>query len=357
MSRSKQLVYLVGFSSDEISGRGEGTRKKKESLGNLLGERFTFIDVRLKIPGRLFNYILKSIVLSGGILKKIKKIRSKETTLLVRDFPLIALFKKIFGISYCAEIHAATWEETGKRGVQESILKWAMKMYYSNAEKVIFNNSILENYYKEEFGSNRSFVSYNAGSIGTPPKFVSRSMQEAVRIVYAGSIHPWHGLSRAVGHLIGLLDANVNVEVIIVSGTATPFADVTISKLGGYSGVKIIRSGNKSVIMDAIATADYCFLPVLLERVSPGSPIKLFDYIFQGKNVITYENLPGYSDVCESVGMGVFIPYEPKEDSPKLTLTKSDRIKEGAVIRRAAKLHTWESRMKQWLVFLDLEYA
>ena len=48
-----------------------------------------------------------------------------------------------------------------------------------------------------------------------------------------------------------------------------------------------------------------CFLPTSNNRTSPGSPLKLYDYIACGKPIITQKETNGYSDIIDRYDLGI----------------------------------------------------
>ena len=65
-----------------------------------------------------------------------------------------------------------------------------------------------------------------------------------------------------------------------------------------------------------IIAADACLLPVKNNRISPGSPLKLYDYISNNKPVIA-EDIIGYSDEVLKYNFGLSVNFEKTKETRK----------------------------------------
>ncbi len=61
---------------------------------------------------------------------------------------------------------------------------------------------------------------------------------------------------------------------------------------------------------DLVRTGNACLLPVKNNRISPGSPLKLYDYIAKKKYVLTQSDLLGYSDEVEKYGFESVVDFK-----------------------------------------------
>ena len=100
-----------------------------------------------------------------------------------------------------------------------------------------------------------------------------------------------------------------------------------------------------------IKVADACLLPVKNNRVSPGSPLKLYDYIVNDAWVIAQENTNGYSDEVDTYGIGIVTdftnPQKARNDILNFLTTLSDSPKYPSVDL------SWNIRMSEWITIIE----
>jgi hypothetical protein len=100
-----------------------------------------------------------------------------------------------------------------------------------------------------------------------------------------------------------------------------------------------------------IRASDACLLPVKKVRVSPGSPLKLYDYILNGRFVFSQAGTPGYSDEVEKYGIGIPVDFTCASSARARINKELSSVKLSAWECPEDVLHqiSWSSRMKEWL--------
>lgn len=95
---------------------------------------------------------------------------------------------------------------------------------------------------------------------------------------------------------------------------------------------------------DLVKASDACILPARQSRVSPGSPLKLYDYILHEKFIISQSNILGYSDEVESYSFGMTVDLE----KPKITALELSEI---SIVEKKLEIDnfSWNTRMKYWI--------
>jgi len=368
------IIYIVDFPVNGNSGREKATREKANALSrNNSVESFLLISEQprkgliFKILGKLFfdiNTALKILPKSNVIV--VQRVLFLPVTRLV-------LFLK--GTRVISEYHSDLREEIplfNKPSYQKKLLFIASYFYNLNikiSHGIIYNHPYLKNkfdsvYHKPSIysynGSNYSDYFYMDQSIARNKLNIS---QDAVVFLFLGSVSQWHG----VDYLINIF----NEESIRLQPKFRLY--IVGAKDNDYTADLKQKAENESIIFippvdmftanEYINVCDFCMLPVKQLRTSPGSPLKLYDYIACGKPVIAQENLLGYSDEVEKYNLGFTLDFtNSKKGAEKIieiakglnNEMKSRFIKNNR--ETALKKVSWEKRMEEWCKFLRRFY-
>ena len=356
------IYYSLGFYIDPKTGRGAGSFNKIKCLSSVCDE-FLFSSYLLKSNRGYFLTKFLNMVLQWLRDLYVHLGRHLDVAI-IRDnifFPL--WLARLRGVLICSEVHAVPWEEIGESRLKRTLAGIYRRRYLAilkNSDTVIFNNPSLKHYYQTvEDIQTVSFVSYNGGvfSRSSKPEKADDSSQ-CIKFVYAGNIYPWHGVELLLP-VVTSLSNDVDLEFYLVGNTDSYYARQVQALFDGLSVCTVIRQSNKDVIMQHIRAADYCFLPTMDTRSSPGNPIKLFDYLSEGKRVITQENCPGYSDVVGSVEAGICVNLHDPENAVRKILStglkRSSPEIEQRIIETSRDLHSWERRMTEWIELFKTE--
>ena len=196
-----KIYYTFGFTLNPKTGRGEGSLRKIEALLEEKNEVIVFSYVA-KFQGayilhKAFNAIYQLITDIYYLLKEGKAI----DVVIIRDnifFPF--WLAKLRGVPVCAEVHAAGWEETGNSNIKR-LFSAPYKLFsissLRKSDMVIYNHPELKRYFSEHHSIVKpSLISYNAGIFSIPDRrrSVEEDKPDHISYVYAGNIHPWHGV-------------------------------------------------------------------------------------------------------------------------------------------------------------------
>ncbi len=162
-------------------------------------------------------------------------------------------------------------------------------------------------------------------------------------LAFVGSASPWHGVE-VLRSLQRAFDEE-RLPVSIVAGGG-PVAGLqpngrSISPLGSADCGRLMRASNA------------CLLPAADVRTSPGSPLKLYDYLLNGRAVVTQSGLEGYDDEVIPQGVGIAVDF----DAPRAAAHSIHRFLASldlqAMERRCERLalgeFSWDARMRRWL--------
>ena len=96
---------------------------------------------------------------------------------------------------------------------------------------------------------------------------------------------------------------------------------------------------------DLISASDFTILPVNNIRVSPGSPLKMYDYFLAQKVVICPSKIDGYFDECSIYGKYIEIDFS----QPRLAAEKIIAGLNNKSILFNNETFSWDSRMNCWV--------
>lgn len=108
----------------------------------------------------------------------------------------------------------------------------------------------------------------------------------------------------------------------------------------------------KSIIKDC----DAFILPVDNVRLSPGSPLKLYEYLSYNKPILTFEEI-GYSDELEKYGFGFSGNlFDPSVLKSLLNKLEKNNYFENISVKNNINEITWNSRLKKWNKWIDKNF-
>jgi len=355
-----KIYYSLGFYLDPHTGRGVGSYNKIKQLLALCDQFRSSSYLIKRKNGYLFNKLLNVTFLWFKDVFELLFQTCRFDVVILRDNLLFPIWiARMKGVLVCSEVHAVPWEELGQSKVKHFFVSLYRLRYLSLLKKsdgLIFNNPSLRDYFQESEGIyNPHLISYNGLSLFNDYPFVyAREESQRIYFVYAGNIYPWHGLELLIP-IVSELSSKIEMTFFLVGDTGSSYARKVQAMFEELRDCKVVREASADVLLKYIRKADYCFLPTMDTRSSPGSPIKLFDYLAEGKRVITQKDCPGYSDVVESVGDGILVNfYEPETAVQKMIsegLSRSNSEIEQSIISKSKDMHSWRFRMLQWIKF------
>lgn len=349
------VEYLVGFDTGEENGKAKGTSEKADYIRQKFDEFSLISPETSRLPRVSFLFELFYVI-------SISRRNCKPDAIILRTyFPsVVILFTSIFGIYTILDVHAKKSEEIS---FLNSPVKY-VGLFISHLDTVVasnfssgtvFNNPILLDYWKCYIFTNTTLGSvYN----GSDPRKFYRVKKSSARsrldiktskpiYLFVGSVSPWHGVEKILC-AADLIDRGI---VYVVGGRGRYYHQIK-DKYGSSNVVFTGRVSNKKAMLFMNA-ADVGLLPVNNYRVSPGSPLKLFDYLLCGLPVITEHNTTGYSDVVRRAPAGKCISYD---DTSVLARTMQNstvnRTVREEISQWGLRNVSWVVRAKQWFDFV-----
>ncbi|WP_156181323.1 glycosyltransferase [Halomonas sp. PR-M31] len=355
------ILYCCPFDTSIPTGKNRATRHKIEALKEI-GDNVTIV-----VPGtigkrfsRLFTGIMCELRCFLTILIKNKKI---DYYISRGDVGLFSVpLAKLLGILTMREIHCGPFEELTLLE-KPKLVKMYLKLifYYSfivnkMSDVRIYNNPMLkEHFVKEGWGNENDIVSYNGGS---PDAVVSISKKLAIKkylldanvkyLVFVGSTSKWRGVDLLIDLQREFNKNNDNIKIICAGGKVTREMDpdalvINFAPLDDIGCAELIKC------------ADACLLPVADNRVSPGSPLKLYDYMINGRPIVGQQKMPGYSDEIKRYGVGITVDFYNPLEARKLIVDFIEGSEALEICSKNAEKsfdnYNWVSRVKDWFIY------
>lgn len=348
-----KIVYLVNFYVDQGKGLGMVTGQKVKALRQL-GNEVVFISSPYISP---YLRVLYGLILDFKAAWVV--VSSKPEVIISRGFLgfVSMFFAKLVGTKSVREVHAYGLEEVKllKYGwFRGGLLRFLASFSHFldvKADVRIFNHPDLMEFYKSEgFSGANDFYVYN-GFDGSKESSLTKAdsrkkyglSDEFKYLIFTGSATRWHGIEYLVDLQKELIDRGVHVKVVCGGGDISNFDP---------DGVCLnITPLDSSECADLIKAADLCLLPVRSNRVSPGSPLKLYDYIVNRKFIAAQDGVRGYCDEVQLYNIGVCVNFE---DSKAAADSILNFIDSGALEFEFPNVSaSWNDRMAEWVCGLN----
>lgn len=265
---------------------------------------------------------------------------------------------RLLGVATVREVHADLLGEinllpfSGIRRKGIYLLSLLTDFVNRRSDVRIFNHPDLLSWFSgrdKVRGSENDFFVYN----GFDPSSSSRLDKWEARqkfglsndiqyLVFVGGASEWHGIE-----YLTLLQRSFNFNqdnVKIVCGGGC------ISAYDPSSLCINLSPLNDRDCADLIKAADLCLLPVKSNRVSPGSPLKLYDYIVNERYVAAQCGVLGYSDEVDDHQVGLAVDFPDTESTRKKILeflAASQPPYDASKIRAS-----WDDRINEWISHL-----
>lgn len=342
------ILYLVNFNLSEKNGLGLITKNKIKSLRNI-GNDVTAISSPFKNSYIQILYGLVSDIKASYHLVKYKP----EFMISRGPIGLLSIIiSKKLGVTTAREVHAYAIEEVNLlpyKGLNLFALKLLAHFSHyldSNVDVRIFNHPDLLNFYKSKgLSKDSDFYVYNGYSIDNKSTLTKEAAKKKFELIddvkyliFVGSATKWHG----VDYLVSLQNEfNLHGDSIqIVCGGAN------ISQFDQNQICVNITPLDAKGCSELIRVADLCLLPVRNNRVSPGSPLKLYDYIVNQRPVVAQKDMLGYCDEVIRHKVGFCVDFS----NPKTTrLAIIDFLNSQDKDTYPEVKASWNDRMFEWL--------
>jgi len=274
----------------------------------------------------------------------------------------VTLFRKFFKVKLVREVHAAGLEELKLlpfKGMKKwlAYLKLRISLFLDcKANLRIFNHPNLMNWYLSNYNikGENCFV-YN-GFDPSSKSLIDRSearekfnfSTNSRYLVFTGAASKWHGVDFLVKLQRCFNENGDDIQIVCGGGTMAPYDPeelcINFTPLDDAGCADLIRAG------------DACLLPVANVRISPGSPLKLYDYILNERPVIAQSCQMGYSDEVELFDIGIVTDFEdPQSTRQKIIEYLDQEYKANVGDRYPVCKVSWSDRMDDWLDIISTE--
>lgn len=322
---------------------------KKQHVKNNLVDNGTFKGSLKSIPSLRGGDRFKIIGICNRIIYLffLHKVNTKKYDYVFLSHPkLFARCIKSKIIYDCMDDYAA-FSNTMHSGYEKNILLKSESALIKMAKFVIFSSEFLQNAVTKRYGNimKKSIVVNNAISlpnITLLPKKVEKSQN--LVLTYIGTISDWFDFE-----LLRVVKERFNTRNIIFN-LYGPCENKPLT-LQDFNFLGPIKHDD---IFEVMSNSDILIMPfILTDLIKSVNPVKLYEYIFSGRPVITlkYGETEKFSDY-------VYL-YEPSNaDSfiKQLNLIIQNNL-QGKVSHEAAidyvKHNTWENRIAEIMSFLE----
>lgn len=347
------IVYLTSFNlNNPYRGKERATLQKIEALRRCSRKFRSFHHHTEKRPG-LFKNSLLDIKCAFYILKE------KPDALIFRGSIgyLSILASKFTKTVTAIEIHGIQRKETHLLPFSRFV-RFLIKVHFivnSLLEKMadikIFNHPFLLEYYKERNNiGDYDFFCYNGFDKKIVPQDKNKEdilnkykLPKKKKILsFTGSASKWHGIEYLVALQKEFNKFGDPIQIVVGGG------DISVYD---RDGICInLTPLNEEGCSEILQISDLCLLPVKRNRVSPGSPLKLYDYVVHKRWVIA-EDIQGYSDEVLKYGIGIATRFEDSKQA-RLDIVRYLRKAETQIKEYPNVPTSWDDRIQTWLYHL-----
>jgi glycosyltransferase involved in cell wall biosynthesis len=188
---------------------------------------------------------------------------------------------------------------------------------FKHSDFLFFNNIILQNYYIEKLGFKKSLCFLFPNGTDTtnyrtlnPKSYKEITQRYSKYFLFIGNACVWHNIESIIYSFNSFCKLRKDYKLLIVGGS---------SSTKYYNYLKSLSKGNKKIIFKSkvknstaikyINASKFVLIPSAVNRISPGSPLKLYDCCACGKPLIVQSGLFGYSDVVENYSLGMTVDF------------------------------------------------
>lgn len=338
-----RYFYACDFDLTKPSGKERATRQKLAALGSIV--QLTYVAMP-RIKALSFFYV--------DFFCCYKLVTKKYDVYISRgNFGLFSvLVARARGITTYREVHADQLGETKllNKPRWSRALLYLYALYSRVVDKLahgrIFNHPDLMGWFHRQFGEDSSdFYCFN----GFEERIESHNRVDILKkyglnegkkyLVFVGSASKWHGIELLLRLQVELRALDESYLIICGGG------DIAAHSVR-ESGVVNISPLDDLGCDELISISYACLLPVESNRVSPGSPLKLYDYIAHRKFVFTQNLVRGYSDEVQKYGFGM--PIDLKDSKASAEAIHDVRFSRYTVSEEWLDF-SWLARMRKWV--------
>jgi len=346
-------IYLLPFPLEGESGKNRASRQKAEALAREVD------SLRLVHPSSR-SLIIRALQVLVNELRVVVQVVSQKHNLdfiITRGLAgfLCVPMARMLKLRTLREIHSISSQEA--RYINGGVVKKLLTRQLGSidilisrvSDTKIFNHPNLKEYFKARGWLQQSdFVCYNGGA----PEDVKKISKEDARtdlglpkdkliLAFVGSASVWHGVNLLAPLCEELEKRRPNSLIVCGGGNVSAYDGerrlLNITPLDSDGSAKLIRA------------SDVCLLPVRNIRISPGSPLKLYDYALNGRPVITQAGIVGYEDEVEGLGIGIAVDFfSPGAAADEIDRFLGSSFKMPSVDYLIEEV-SWGARMRTWL--------
>lgn len=351
---TRRIAYCLDFTPSPSGGKHRATLQKIGTLRRL------GVDVKALFPGSSgrLGRVLDAPFAELRAASAVMAMPPATSAFVGRGVCGIAaqFLARLRGIPTVREVHGMAAEEVALLGrpfwwrLAHAPLFRVSAMLDQAADVRIYNNPRLRRALEGTGGRGIAIVVPNGSD---PAERSHADMLEArerfgiprddLVLAFVGSASPWHGIE-ILRSLQRAFDED-RLPVSIVAGGG-PVAGLepngrSISPLGSADCGRLMRACNA------------CLLPAADVRTSPGSPLKLYDYLLNGRAVVTQHGLEGYDDEVIPHGVGLAVDFGSPRDAAHAIHRFLASLDLKAMEQRCEQLalgeFSWDARMQRWL--------
>jgi glycosyltransferase involved in cell wall biosynthesis len=348
MNKSLEVLYLCDFDLRKGRGKDRATYQKLQALKGKVSRLRVVNSDSSNLVMRLISVILLDFKASFWI------IFDRPDYLISRGNSglLSQIMCKIFRVRTVREVHANALDELELLPYQ-GVKRYAIEALAHIAHRIdlaadvrVFNHPDLLRWYQDKaMSSNKDFFVYNGFDENAKSNLSKDQAREKFGfkgsdrlIVFVGSVSKWHGIEYLVDLQREFDLFRDDIKIVVGGGD---LAEFDASQLC----INISPLSDKACA-DLICASDFCALPVKNNRVSPGSPLKLYDYIVNERYVFAQSSTNGYSDEVLHYGVGCPVDFT----SPSTARIEILRAFDSQWSQKYPKCSaSWSDRMDSWL--------
>jgi len=363
-----RIHYITGFGLEKNTGRNKATREKTAALQEIIGKENFRLWHPASSPNRFISYMYQ-LLFDCWLLPRMLFI-DKKTVVIERQaiLPLTNTLLWFRGVRMFCEVHADPKEEIfylQKTRLEKLLLRMLYIFEWYNwqlAMGMIYNNPLLQKQLESTLVK-PSVTIYNGCDTNTFIILNSAAcrkklglLAETKYFLILGEMSRWRGIDL----LIDVFKQEALRDHILLVVGVTDSAYSRQLRAAAPSNVHFIDHTDVLESVEYINASDVCLVPVNNIRSSPGSPLKLYDYIACGKPVVAQANTPGYSDEVLRYKLGGITDFRnPKEAAAELNKFQGEFDSEWYKANNRAISLTranWHQRMTEVIQFLTSNF-
>jgi glycosyltransferase involved in cell wall biosynthesis len=372
----ESIDYVFSKKIDVSTGNGKATLEKARQLEKIV-PNFNFFTAPDNAGKGVFSALMVEMkyVIQAVLSKRQPDVIITRSSLCFGTY----LVSRIRGVPLIREWHADLEDEARflfadnlTKMFLVKILQRMQLFFLCHSDGVIFNTPQLCDYYKKKI-SKCKYQECVVGN-GTDTAFFYPQDKQSIRqklgldgnariLLFLGSMNPWHGVGSLIETFREMQSYSWKDDkplyLLLVGGHGQTGFEGYDENTEGFSSMQssIVITGSvaPSLARDYIAASDLCLLSVLDSRVSPGSPLKLFDYAACGRPIAAQSGVLGYGDQIIADGLGLEVDFWDASVAAKeiWTFLEGESLEHYEHQNRviAEKKYDWNSVIDRWVEF------